>query len=108
AEAPDIFVMVAGNEGDGGAGPRLGENLPEHVTVQLGPERSPFEAPEVDDIADQIERVAIVAVQEIEKHPDLAVSRAEVNIGEPARAVVGGRHEASFAPAAHGGRPRFP
>jgi hypothetical protein len=106
AEAPDILVVIAGNEGDSGARASLGENLPEHVAVELRPERSPGETPEVDDVADEVETVAIVSVQEIQEHLGLAVSRAQVNIGEPDRPVVGGGHEASLAPVALGARPR--
>jgi hypothetical protein len=109
AEAPDILVVVAGNEGDGRARTRLGDNLPEHVAVELRPVRRPLEPPEIDDVADQIEIVTIVGIQEVEERLGLTVSRAQMGIGEPYRPIVGRGHEASLGPMrpSGGGRHRL-
>src|SRR3546814_21172380 len=66
-ERLDHLVMIAGDIDDAGAALRALQHAPDDV-IMLGRPEMPFlEAPAVDDVADQIERLAIDMVEEIDQ-----------------------------------------
>jgi hypothetical protein len=50
--------------------------------------RSAADLPEIDDVADEIERFALDVFQEIEKRGCLRIAHSEVDIGKKHGAVV--------------------
>jgi hypothetical protein len=84
---PDIiaerFVMVARHIDD--ARPVLGflENAAHHVVMTRRPVPALAQLPAVDDVADQIEGLAIDRFQEIEQQLGIAAGGAEVGVGDP-------------------------
>jgi hypothetical protein len=73
--------MIAWNENQPRALADLAQQLLQHVIMRLRPDRASFDAPEIDDIADQIDRLGVVMLQKFEKGIRLTGSGAEVNIG---------------------------
>lgn len=74
--------MVAGDVDD----PRAGPGLVEHRTHDRGVARRPVDAPahglQVDDVADQIERLALHLMQEVEQVAGLAVGGTQMDVGD--------------------------
>ncbi len=92
------LVVTTRQIDDAGALARLAQKLLHHVVVILRPIPAGLQLPAVDDVADQIDHLGIVAAQEVEKAISLAAARAEVNVGneqstEPEWAVLK-RHRA--------------
>src|SRR5215468_4777267 len=61
------LVMIAGNEHELSAFARLAQKLLQHVVMGLRPVDAAPDAPEVDNVADKIDAVGIVAAKEIEE-----------------------------------------
>ncbi|EHP44079.1 hypothetical protein OR16_05342 [Cupriavidus basilensis OR16] len=62
--------------------------------MALRPVPAAAQLPAIDDVADQVELVRFIVLEEIEQVIGLAARRAEVNVGQPDGAVVtdsGGR-----------------
>ena len=66
----------------------LGENGVDHAAMCRAPEPASLEPPEIDDIADEVERAAVVVGEKIGQQLGFAAGRAEVDIGDEYRAVV--------------------
>jgi hypothetical protein len=77
------LVVVAGNVDDVGALARLAQDLLDHIVMALRPIPGFLQAPAVDDVADQIERLGLVVLQEIEQQLGLAAACAKVDVGDP-------------------------
>src|SRR5262245_26382361 len=95
AEPPQVLVVIPRHQRDDGAGARLGEDLVNHVAVELTPARRPLEPPEVDDVADEVEELALVRVEKIEQGARLTACRAQVRVADPDGAEPGSRHRVS-------------
>src|SRR5262245_37805638 len=67
AELAEVLVVVSGQQGHERAGPRLGEHLAQDIAVELWPVRASLEPPEVDDVPDEVEVLAIVSLEEGEQ-----------------------------------------
>src|SRR5262249_6738154 len=83
AEAAEILVVVAGGQRDHAAPLRLGEDRADHVAVELRPVGPALEAPEVDDVAHQVEELALAGVQEGQQGLRLTVPSSQVNVAQP-------------------------
>src|SRR3546814_8796336 len=80
--------MIAGDIDDAGAALRALQHAPDDV-IMLGRPEMPFlEAPAVDDVADQIERLAIDMVEEVDQQIGVASARAEMDVADPNRAIA--------------------
>lgn len=90
------FVMVAGNVDDLGSFTRLAEQLLNDVVVALIPIDRLAQPPAVDDVADQVQVLGFGMAEKIEQELGLAAARAEVDIGDPDRAVLSGRDAAAL------------
>ncbi len=77
----DALVVIARNEDDARALAHLAQQLLQHVVVRLGPDGAAADAPEVDDVADQIDRVGLGLLEEIEQQLGLRGARPEVDVG---------------------------
>src|SRR3546814_10317637 len=80
--------MVAGDIDDARAALRALQHAPHHVIMLGRPEMPLLEPPAVDDVADEIERLAIDMVEEIDKHRGVATARAAVDVADPHRAIT--------------------
>ena len=83
------LVVIAGDVDDVGALAGLAHDLLDDVIVALRPVPPALQAPAVDDVADEIEVLALVALQEVEQDLRLTASRAEMNVGQEDRPVPG-------------------
>ena len=101
-ELPEHLVMIAGDIDDAGATLGALQDAPDDVVMRGGPVEALLQAPAVDDVADQIQRVAVDVVEEIDQHVGVAAARAQVDVGNPDRAVA-----ASLDDALRDGRSRL-
>ena len=83
------LVVVAGQEDDPRALADLAQQLLDHVVMGLGPIPPTSEAPAVDDVADEVDRIGIVVFQEIDQEFRLAAALSQMNVGNEQRAVSG-------------------
>ena len=93
AELAEILVVVSGHQGHERASTRLGEHLAHHIAVELGPVRASLEAPEVDDVPDEVEVFAVVSVEKIEQGLGAALARPQMDVAQPDRAIPPRAHE---------------
>ena len=82
------LVMVARDIDDARAALGAFEHAPHDVIVLGRPEMALFQTPAVDDVADQIERLAIDMVEKVDQHRGVAPARAKVNVADPYGAIA--------------------
>jgi hypothetical protein len=80
--------MIAGDENDTRSLAGFPEKLLQHVVVRLQPERTALQAPEIDDIAHEIDGVRVIVADKVEERFRLASARAEMNIGDEKSPVL--------------------
>ncbi len=85
------FVVIAGHIDHARALARLAQQLLHDVIMGLRPIPAALQAPAVDDVADEINRVGFVMAQEIQQKVRLHAARAKMQIGEEESAIFGGR-----------------
>jgi hypothetical protein len=61
------LVVIAGNKHEVGALARLAQQLLQHIVMGLRPVDAALDAPEVDDVPDEIDAGGFVAAEEIEE-----------------------------------------
>ena len=89
AELAEHLVVVAGDEDHPRAAAGTLQQPPDDVVVRRRPEEAPPQSPPVDDVADQIHRVAVDMVEEVDQHLRVAAAGAEMDVADPDRAVAG-------------------
>ena len=89
AVLPRRLVVVAGDVDDVGALARLAHDLLHHVVVALRPVPPALQAPAVDDVADQVQMLALVLLEEVEQQLGLATARSEMDVGQEDGAMAG-------------------
>ena len=82
------FVVVARHIDDPGALAALAQKLLDHVVVGLRPEPAGFQPPPVDDVADEVDRVRLVMLEEFEQRLRLASLRAQMHVRDEEGAVA--------------------
>jgi hypothetical protein len=80
--------VVAGDEDHAGAAVRHLEDAAHDFVVGVRPVPALAQPPAVDDVADEVERLALVRPQEVDQHVRVAAARAEVDVRDPDRAVL--------------------
>jgi hypothetical protein len=65
------FVVIARDVDDASAFTHLAQQLLQHVVVSLGPDRPAPDAPEIQNVADEINRLGVVVFQKIEEEVGL-------------------------------------
>src|SRR5690348_18290831 len=95
-EVADCGVMdvIAGDVDQPGALARLAQQLLHHVVVRRGPVPGRAQLPAVDDAPDQVDRVGVVAAEEIEQSVGLTAAGPEVHVGDEQRAKMTRRLQA--------------
>ena len=84
----DEFIVVAGDVDHLGMLAAFAEQFLDERVVVLAPEPAELQLPSVNEIAHQIQVLAIHRAQKGEQFLDLRVARAEVDVGDPDRAVL--------------------
>ncbi len=64
------------------------QDLLDDIVVLLRPIEATPQLPEIDQIADDVERLHLIVTEEIEKGGGIAAARAEMEIGNPGGADV--------------------
>src|SRR5665648_1129847 len=82
---PHGLVVVAGNVNELGALAHFAQEFLQHVVMGLRPVDAAPDAPEVDDVTDQVDLWSVVEAQEVEKRFGLASLGPEMNIGNKER-----------------------
>ena len=80
--------MISGNEDDARAMPDLAQKFLQDVVMRLRPMRSAPDFPEIDDIADEVDRVGFDDAQEVEQGLGLRRARPQMHVGDEQRAKV--------------------
>ena len=80
-ELAHCFVVVARDVGDARALARLAQDLLDDVVVGLVPEPAALELPAVDDVAHQVELLALGMAEEIEQVGRLATGGTQMHVG---------------------------
>ncbi len=83
----DAFVMVAGDEHDTGALAGLAQQLLQHVVMGLRPHGPALDAPEIYNVANEVDGLGVVVLKEVEEHGVLGSTCAEMHIRDEQRAV---------------------
>ena len=81
------FVVIARHIDDAGAVLGLLEHTAHHVVVSRRPVPAFAQLPAVDDVADEVERLAFCRLQEVEQHLSLAARCPQMRVGYPDRAI---------------------
>ena len=76
AVAAQEFVVIAGDDEHPAPALGLGEHAPDHVGERLRPVAPGLEAPAVDHVADQVETLAVVLLEEVRQRGGAAAARA--------------------------------
>jgi hypothetical protein len=82
AEVADAVVVVAGDVDHFGPLSRHPQDLLDHVVVGLGPVPAAAQLPAVDDVADQIELVALDVADEVQQQLGLTPSGPQVQVAD--------------------------
>src|SRR5271165_5711692 len=82
------LVVVAGNEHHPRAAADLAQEFLDHIVMRLRPVPAGAEAPAVDDVPDQIDRVSLDMAQHIQDKMGLAATRSQVQVRQEQRPVT--------------------
>jgi len=86
-ELLDELVVVAGDVDDFGLLAALAKQFLDQHVVFIAPEPAELQFPAINEIADKVKVFAIHDAQEFQQRVHLRVARAEVDIGNPNRAI---------------------
>ena len=79
---PQELVVIARHIDDLGALARLAQHLLHEVVVRLRPVPVRSQRPAVDDIADEIDGIGVVAAEEVEQSVGLRAAGSEMDVGD--------------------------
>src|SRR5258707_4343653 len=79
---PQDLVVIAGDVNDLGALARLAQHFLHEVVVRLRPVPVGLQRPAIDDIADEIDGIGIMAAEEVQQSVGLRAAGAEVDVGD--------------------------
>ena len=91
AEATEEFVVVTGDINDARALARFAQEFLDDVVMLLRPIDSAPHLPDIDQIADDVERLEIVVAQEFQERCGVAAAGPEVDVGNPGGAQAAKR-----------------
>ena len=87
-KAGDEFIVVAGDINDARSFAPGAEKLLDYVIVGLRPVDAATERPNINEIADDVERLEFVGTEEMQEGVRAAAAGAEMHVGDPAGAVL--------------------
>ena len=79
----DEFVVVSRNVSDGHALARFAQDFLNHVVMRLRPVTATAQLPDVDQIANDVEFLAVVIAQELQQRLHIAGPCAQMHIRNP-------------------------
>src|ERR1700687_868809 len=79
---PQELVVVAGHVDDLGALARLAQHFLNEVVVRLRPVPVGSQRPAIDDIADEIDGIGVMAAEKVQQSFGLRAAGSEVNVGD--------------------------
>jgi hypothetical protein len=82
-EISKTLIMVAGDVDDARPLARLAQELLDDIVVLLAPVPGAPHAPDIDDVADEIQIVRLGRAEKVQQKLRIASSRAEVHVGYP-------------------------
>ncbi|MNH11293.1 hypothetical protein D3C79_708020 [compost metagenome] len=77
---PQEFVVIAGDIDHLGAALAHGQQAADHVGVRLGPVHAAAQLPAIDDVADQVDLIGLIALEELRQVLGLAIARSQVHV----------------------------
>ncbi len=77
------FIVIAGDINDFGAALAHGQQAANHVGVCLWPVHAAAQFPAIDDVADQVHLVSLIALEKSGKVLGLAITCTQMNVGNP-------------------------
>src|SRR5207237_8102865 len=92
-EIAQPFVMITGDVSDPRTLADFAQNLLDNVVVRLRPIPRLLQAPAVDDVADEVDRLCFGVFEEVEQKLGLAAAGSEVQVRDPDRTIIGQRRE---------------
>ncbi len=87
-EIGDPFIMIARNVDNLGSFAPFAEDFLDHVAVLLGPVDPSLHRPDVDQVTDDIKRVALKCSEKSQQGRCLGPTGSQMNIGDPNAPVV--------------------
>jgi hypothetical protein len=85
-EFGEHIVVIARDVNDAGAFARLAKDFLDDVVMLLWPVDSAPQLPDVDQIANDVERFELIFAEEMEQRAGIAATRAQMHVGNPRRA----------------------
>jgi hypothetical protein len=82
------FVVVPGDIDHTGSGRRLVQDLVDHCAVAGVPVPGAGQAPAIHDVADEIEKIAVIVPEEIQQQVRLAAPRSQMDVRDPDTAMT--------------------
>src|SRR5665647_3492826 len=79
---PQELVVIAGDVDDLGALARLAQHFLREVVVRLRPVPAGLQRPAIDDIANQVDGIGIMAAEKVQQSFGLRAAGPEVNVGD--------------------------
>ncbi len=86
-ELAEHLIMIARDIDDPGPAMRALQNAPDDVIVRGRPVELLLQPPAINDVADQVHRLAVGVVEEVDQQLGIAPLGAEVDIADPDRAI---------------------
>ena len=87
----DEFIVVARNIDQACSFARFAQEFLHHVVVRLRPVTPAAQGPDVDQVADQIERFEFMIAEELDQRLGLGTTCAQMHVGNPAGPMGGHR-----------------
>ena len=87
-ESGEEFIVVADDVDDFRSLPAFAQEFLNDIVVFLRPVDASAQGPDVDEVADKVERVELHILEKIQEDAGFASARAKVNIRNPAGAVT--------------------
>ena len=81
------LLVIAGNVDDAATLPHLAKQLLQHVVMRLQPDRAALHSPEIDDVADQVDSVGVMMLEEVEEGVGLRGAGAQMDVGDEKRFI---------------------
>ena len=91
-ESAHHLVVVAGDVNETRALAAFAQDFLDDIVMALRPVTAAAQAPDVDEVADEVQRLALGGTQEIEHGVGVAAAGAKVEIGNPGGAIMGRGH----------------
>src|SRR6476469_6795345 len=87
-EARDQFVVISRDVNYTCALTGFAQNFLDHIVVLLWPVNCPPQRPDINQVADDVQRVEISLAQKIQQRSGVAAARAQVRVGYPRGAIM--------------------